>query len=60
MSKIWIELEAEHIGFGAACTKQELPDIWEKLRSQLEGTELVEEEPKLEPKKKGFMSLKKK
>jgi len=58
LNEIFVRIEADHISFGGTCKVSELSDQFERLRKVLDETE--EEEPKEEPKKKSFLSLKKK
>jgi hypothetical protein len=57
LNEVFVRIEADHISYGGACSKSELPEHFEKLRKILEDEDF--EEPKAE-KKKGFLSLKKK
>ncbi len=57
INEVFVRIEADHISYGGACTKSELPDHFEKLRRILENEDTEEEKP--QPKKKGFLSLKK-
>jgi len=57
MNEVFVRIDNDHISFGGTCKVSELPGQFDKLRKLLDESE--EEDAKPQPKKKGFLSLKK-